>query len=68
MRSEIDRVRIVVEIDRAEPFRGTIAEPEQPLRTFDGWTAFAAAIAAVVRRFDSQSASRPGGRGAGPEG
>jgi indole-3-glycerol phosphate synthase len=51
MVSERERVRIIVEIDRAEPLRGTIAEPEQPVRTFHGWTAFASAVAAVVQRF-----------------
>ena len=50
-------VRIVVEIERAEPLRGTIAEPERPLRTFEGWTAFAAAVAAIVQRFGVSSAS-----------
>jgi hypothetical protein len=48
---EREPVRIIVEIDRAEPLRGTIAEPEQPVRTFNGWTAFASGIAAVVQRF-----------------
>ncbi len=51
MVSEREPVRIIVEIDRAEPLRGTIAEPEQPVRTFNGWTAFASGIAAVVQRF-----------------
>jgi len=68
MRSEGDPVRIVVEIDRAEPLRGTLAEPEQPLRTFDGWTAFAAAVAAAVRRFASRLAERDAGPDEGPEG
>ena len=51
MVSERPPVRIIIEIDRAEPLRGTIAEPEQPVRTFNGWTAFASGIAAVVQRF-----------------
>jgi hypothetical protein len=63
MRSEGDPIRIVVEIERAEPLRGTIAEPEQPLRTFDGWTAFASAVAGVVRRFGTRTA----GPDAGPD-
>jgi hypothetical protein len=58
----LESVRVVVEIDRAEPFCGTVAEPEQPVRTFNGWIAFASAIAAVVSRID------PGvGRGELPE-
>jgi hypothetical protein len=50
MVSESDPVRITVEISRAEPFRGTILEPDQPTQSFNGWTAFAASIAGVVRR------------------
>ncbi len=50
MASPNEPVRIVIEISRAEPFRGTVTEPGQPLQRFNGWTAFAAAIAAVVRR------------------
>ena len=53
MVSEKAPVRIIVEIDRAEPLRGTISEPEQPMRTFNGWTAFASGIAAIVQRFAS---------------
>ena len=55
MASEIDPVRIVVEISRAEPFRGTVAEAGRPPTSFNGWTAFAAAIAGVVRRIGMPS-------------
>jgi len=50
----------VIEIDRAEPLRGTVAEAGEPLCTFDGWTAFAAAVAGAVRRIDPYVASREG--------
>jgi hypothetical protein len=50
MGSETDPVRITVDISCAEPFRGTIAECDRPSQPFNGWTAFAAAFAAVVRR------------------
>lgn len=66
MTSEQAPVRIIVQIDRAEPFRGTIAEREQPLQTFNGWTAFAAAMAVVVRRIGA--AGGPGDRHDGTSG
>jgi hypothetical protein len=50
MASEADPVRIVIEISRADPFRGTIAEAGRPVQGLNGWTAFASAIAAAVRR------------------
>jgi hypothetical protein len=56
MVSETEPVRVIVEISRAEPFRGTIAERNMPLRTFNGWTAFAAGIAAIVRRIGAARA------------
>ena len=65
MRPETESVRIVVEIGCAEPFRGTIAEAGQPLRSFNGWTAFAAAIAAVVARVGSTSRALDAGQEAG---
>ncbi|MEA2371785.1 MAG: hypothetical protein QOH12_2179 [Solirubrobacteraceae bacterium] len=52
MRSGTEPVRLVIEIDRAEPLRGTVAEAGEPLCAFDGWTAFAAAVAGAVRRID----------------
>jgi hypothetical protein len=48
MVSETQPVRIVVEVSRVEPFRGTIAEGDRPVHAFNGWTAFAAAMAAVL--------------------
>jgi hypothetical protein len=57
MVSESDPVRITVEISRAEPFRGTIAERDGPPQSFNGWTAFAAAVAAVVHRIGPGSAA-----------
>lgn len=50
MGSDMKPMRIVVEIEHAEPFRGTVAEPGHAPQRFNGWTAFAAVIAAVVRR------------------
>ena len=50
MASESQPVRVVVEITRAEPLRGTVSEHGQPVQPFSGWMAFAAAIATVVRR------------------
>ena len=50
-------MRITVEITRAEPFCGTIAESDRPAQPFNGWTAFAAAIAAVVRRLGPPEAA-----------
>lgn len=46
----------MIEIDRAEPLHGTVAEAGEPLCTFDGWTAFAAAVAGAVRRIDPRVA------------
>ena len=63
MVSETEPVRIIVEISRAEPFRGTIAERDQPVQSFNGWTAFAAAIAAVVRGIGPPAHGRRSGRG-----
>jgi hypothetical protein len=57
MVSETEPVRITVEISRAEPFRGTIAECDKPPQSFNGWTSFAAAIAAVVYRIGQISPS-----------
>ena len=53
MTSDAEPVRITVEISRAEPLRGTIAERDRPVQAFNGWTAFAAAMAAIVGRISS---------------
>ena len=57
MVSETEPVRIIIEISRVEPFRGTIAECERPSQAFNGWTAFAAAMAAAVGRIGAASAT-----------
>ena len=65
MVSESEPVCIIVEISRAEPFRGTVAERGGATQPFNGWTAFAAAVAAVVRRIASPHEDQDAGEVAG---
>ena len=50
-------IRLIVEIDDADPVRGRIGPPGGPMQSFSGWTGFAAAI--ELARTDQQDAPQP---------